>query len=162
MLLLAVVTARADIYKCVDGDRTLYSDEPCGEQSQKIELLPPPDTTGQNKLSTDEMKTLSETLSQDRKIDSLNREIRDQRFLLEQLSANYESDRLQLEKALEEHLRGANSKIWYHHTYSQEAYRDRKRRLEEDIRQLYFEYWAERRLIQERLESLERTLSESK
>ncbi len=162
VLMLTAVTARADIYKCVNGDRTIYSDEPCGEQPQKIELPPPPNPSSQTRPSIEGMEDLSKTLSQDRQIEHLKREIRDQKYQLEQLTDTYESDRLKLQTALEEHLRGANSKIWYHHTYSQEAYRDRKRRLEEDIRQLYFEYWAARQLIQERLDTLERTLAESK
>ncbi|WP_020406504.1 hypothetical protein [Hahella ganghwensis] len=137
--------------------RTIYADESCGEQAETIEL--PPETPGQQGLATEKMIELSKELNRDRRIAELQRQIRGQEQALEQLTASYEDDKARLEDALEKHLRGANSDISYQHPYRRVAYHERKRRLEEDINQLYFDYRSIRQPIIDRLRELKQSLA---
>ncbi len=154
-VILFVVSSNlhTEIYKCISVNGTVYADEPCGKSAEIVQLPPAGKATG-IKFSNSSMDQVSHDLEHTRKSEALERDIRHQQRAIEQLEKDYADERSRLKQALDEHLRGANASIWYSDLYSREAYHERKRRLEEDINQLYFEYHANRRQVIDRLDEL--------
>jgi len=77
LLLAAPAIAQAAVYQCKVNDQTVFSDQPCGDNAQKIELKAPP-VNGSGPMVTDKAKEFMAHRETMRKIQLIEREIENQ------------------------------------------------------------------------------------
>ncbi len=133
-LLLTAFYARADVYRCQQGDKVIFSDVPCGDNAEAIELKQP--ASSGTRLSNDAIEAVSESLAKDRAQRELERDIESQRQRIEDLQDKY-AQRLEdlqtqlndLEERIDRAYYGGYPKISLNH-------KKNRRRLRQDIREL--------------------------
>lgn len=156
LLVLATFNVSAEIYKCEVNGKLSFSDAPCGDSAEVIQVEAPQKTG--SKLTTDSMDQLSGELHKDRKQRETDKAIERQQKHIENLADKYHKTLNDLEEKLvkvksDYYYRngGANSgkqKMLYEKKRRlQNKISDTKRRYKTDKQQAYNKLY---RLKQER------------
>lgn len=85
-LLCAALPAHAQIYKCTENGKTIYTDKPCRSGGETIEIRNAPSSSG-SRLADDNMASLTEDLARDRRRSQIDREIRERQDKIASLQA---------------------------------------------------------------------------
>lgn len=82
--------ACADIFKCNENGKVVFADRPCGAAAEKITVVTTPQTSSGSSMASDGIKEMSATLSRDRRIKEVDREIQVLQDNIQTNSANRE------------------------------------------------------------------------
>lgn len=143
------LTASAQIYKCEKQGKTSFSDEPCGDNAQVIEVKPV-EKVG-TKITSDSMEDLSGELHRERKQRELDTSIERQYKHIEKLADRYHKNL----NDLEDELLKLRSNSYYRanttSTAKQKMLYEKKRRIRNKISETKRRYRTDKQLAYDKL-----------
>lgn len=154
ILLLFPLCASAEVYKCNEKGKTIYSDAPCGDSAEVVELRSLEKTGTQ--LTTDSMEALSEDLQKDRKTRELNKDVEDQHRKIEKIEEHYQRDINKLNDQLADHRNKKDYKLWRTHPDKKKSYYAKEREIQNKISSTKLKYKSDKRLAYDKLYELKR------
>ena len=156
ILLFIPLCASAEIYKCVDNGKTVFSDAPCGGNQTVIQI----DTEVRNgyQISTPNLEKLADEMQSDRVRAELEYKIERQYQKVEDIDADYQKTIERLEVELREHKAAKKDYKWSGNDYKRSNYRERLNELKDAISATKRKYKSDRRLAYIELSKLKEQL----
>lgn len=154
LLLLLPLCASAEVYKCNEKGKTIFSDAPCGDSAEVIELRSLEKTGTQ--LTTDSMEALSEDLQKDRKRRESTKDVEDQHRKIERIEENYQRDLNKLNDQLAEHRNNKDYNLWRTHPDKKKSYYAKEREIQNKISSVKQKYKSDKSLAYNKLYELKR------
>lgn len=152
LVFLLPIGVYAEIYKCEHNGKVSFSDEPCGEAAEVIEVQNVGNTG--TRLTTDSMEKVSDELYTDRRKRELDKAIADQYKKIERLADDYDKDLTTLQKQLVELTEGRDYGAWRSHPYKYKDYKKRKLEIKNQIKQVKRKYKSDKQLAYDKLYQL--------
>jgi len=157
-ILLMFATAsisRAEVYKCIEDGRTIFSDSPCGDSAVVVDVSISKQKTGAQ-FSNQAMDELGSQLGKERRTAELAREITRAEQNINDILDNYNLEKARLERELAEHRQKKYYNNWKSHRYLRDEYYETQQDLRNQLRAARREYKAEREKAYNKLASLRR------
>jgi hypothetical protein len=155
LLLVLAFHTQAEIYKCTSNGRTSFSDTPCGDSAEVVDVSASTEKTGAQ-FSNEEMDVLGSQMGKERRRDELDRDIARTQKEIDSILDNYNAKKARLERELAEHKNKEQYKNWKNHQYKRDQYYEKKRDLNNQINAAYREYKADREKAYNKLSTLKR------
>lgn len=144
ILVLVPLCASAEIYKCVENGKTVFSDVPCGNNQTLIQI----DTEVKNgyQLSNPKLEKLADDMQSDRVRHELETQIERQLQKIEEIESDYLKNSARLESELREHKAAKNDYKWSGSEAKRNNYRKRLNELNDELSETKRKYRSDRRL----------------
>ncbi|MBL4867900.1 MAG: DUF4124 domain-containing protein [Pseudomonadales bacterium] len=153
LILLLPVLVQAEIYKCSDNDRVVYSDSPCGKEVEMIDVEELTKSKGV-RFSSDDIKIIGNLLGKERKRIELDRSITKQENKIDKIIDEYSRKTKDLKTELAELNKTKNTASWVKHSYKKEQYYEEKTRLNDEVKEVRRSYKTEKEKAYNKLYSL--------
>ncbi len=155
LLLAGSSVCQAEIYKCTSGGKTVFSDQPCGEEAEIIDVSESTKKTG-TQFSNDEMQSLGNSMGKERRQEELDLAISRQEREIQNIIDSYTSTRARLDEELTNHRSSADRENWHNHPYKKDKYYKKDKQIRDQIDHVYRQYRADREKAYNRLASLKK------
>ena len=142
----------AEIFKCTENGKIIFSDSPCGASAKVILIDVPPKSGSQ--LSNEKMNALADEMYTDRRKGELDRSVTKQLGKIESIELIYNKKRTQLQTELSEHKAARKNYKWNGSSAKRASYKEKKNDLYDAISNTKRKYQSDRRLAYLKLSQL--------
>ena len=156
ILLFIPLGASADIFKCIENGKTIFSDSPCGDSARVIHIEPPV-RSGTN-ISNKKLELLADELHTNRLKKEHEHKIKKQFNKIESIESDYIKKLSKLEDELTEHKASRNDYKWSGSNSKRDRYYKEKNNLKDKIAETKRKYRSDRHLAYLKLSQLKEKL----